>query len=230
MIVSHRYRFIFLKTRKTAGTSIEIALSRFCGPDDIITPIWKEDEGTRRQLGYRGPQNYLAPIGDYTLADWKNWLVKRRRKLRFYNHMPASEIRFHVGQPVWDSYYKFCFERNPWDRVISQYFWRGRLRPGQTMTGFLATDGPALLRRSGYEMYTIDNRVAVDRICRYENLAEELETVRTRLGIPEPLALPWAKAQFRTDKRSYNEILNASEKAKIAALFREEIDLLGYEV
>ncbi|MEL6382956.1 MAG: chondroitin 4-O-sulfotransferase, partial [Cyanobacteria bacterium J06626_18] len=32
MIISHEYKFIFLKTRKTAGTSIEIALSKFCGP------------------------------------------------------------------------------------------------------------------------------------------------------------------------------------------------------
>lgn len=32
MIVSHRYRYIFIKTKKTAGTSIEIALSRHCGP------------------------------------------------------------------------------------------------------------------------------------------------------------------------------------------------------
>ena len=27
-----------MKTRKTAGTSIQSALSEFCGPDDIITP------------------------------------------------------------------------------------------------------------------------------------------------------------------------------------------------
>jgi hypothetical protein len=39
MIVSHKYKFIFLKTKKTAGTSIEISLSRYCDEDDIITPL-----------------------------------------------------------------------------------------------------------------------------------------------------------------------------------------------
>ena len=43
MIASHQHRFIFLKTRKTAGTSVEIALSKVCGPDDIITEISPED-------------------------------------------------------------------------------------------------------------------------------------------------------------------------------------------
>ena len=39
MIISHKHKFIFIKTRKTAGTSIELFLSRFCGPEDIITPF-----------------------------------------------------------------------------------------------------------------------------------------------------------------------------------------------
>ena len=47
MIISHEHKFIFLKTRKTAGTSIELALSGLCGPDDIITPISPNDEPLR---------------------------------------------------------------------------------------------------------------------------------------------------------------------------------------
>ena len=65
MIISHKYKFIFFKTSKTAGTSIEIALSKFCDKDDIITPISKEDEQLRRKLGYRGPQNYK-----FSLSEW----------------------------------------------------------------------------------------------------------------------------------------------------------------
>ncbi len=57
MIISHKYKFIFLKTKKTAGTSIEISLSRYCGDKDIITPIMFEDEKIRADLG-KYPQNY----------------------------------------------------------------------------------------------------------------------------------------------------------------------------
>jgi len=59
MILSKTNNYIFLKTTKTAGTSFEIALSKYVGPDDVVTPISEEDEATRAKLGYRGPQNYL---------------------------------------------------------------------------------------------------------------------------------------------------------------------------
>ena len=64
MILSHKHKFIFIKTRKTAGTSIEIALSRFCGKDDIITPISPEDEKIRKKIGVK-PQNYHESIYDF---------------------------------------------------------------------------------------------------------------------------------------------------------------------
>ena len=39
MIVSHKHKFIFIKTNKTAGTSVEIALSNSAVDEDIITRI-----------------------------------------------------------------------------------------------------------------------------------------------------------------------------------------------
>ena len=35
MIISHKHKFIFFKTRKTAGTSLQIALSEFCEDGDV---------------------------------------------------------------------------------------------------------------------------------------------------------------------------------------------------
>ena len=36
MIISHKHQFIFIKTVKTAGTSIEVLLDSICGPDDVV--------------------------------------------------------------------------------------------------------------------------------------------------------------------------------------------------
>lgn len=47
MIVSHKYKFIFIKCAKTAGTSLEMYLDPLCGDSDVLTPFWTPEEGHR---------------------------------------------------------------------------------------------------------------------------------------------------------------------------------------
>ena len=213
MIISHKYKYIFLKTSKTVGTSIEIALSKFCGEQDIITPIMKEDEVIRQNLGYKGPQNYLEPD---------------RKEVRYYNHISAAEIIPRIGAKVWNSYFKFCFERNPFERVISQYFFHCRTEPRPSIFEFIQSGAPLALHKRGYQLYTIDNEIVVNRICLYENLEDDLESVRVLLNLPEPLELPLAKTSHRIDKSSYKEILSKREQALIREMFLIEFSLFGY--
>jgi len=229
MIISHKYKFIFLKTNKTAGTSIEIALSGICGSNDIISPISPEDEKTRSALGYPGPQHHLASASEYGIVDVARLLVQGRKKNRFYNHMPATELKAVIGEETWNGYYKFCFERNPWDRAISLYYWRCKSEPRPTIAEFIDSGALKRLKRKGHELYSINGQVAVDKVCRYENISAELEAIRTRLGIPDQLVLPNAKSRFRKDQRSYCDILDAQQQARIANLFSDEIELMGYE-
>ncbi len=229
MIISHDYKFIFIKTNKTAGTSIEIALSRFCGLNDIITTIPEKDEEIRRSLGYRGPQNYLVTGSEMNSQESRRLARKGKKERKYYNHISANRIRRYIGQPIWDSYFKFCVERNPWDRLISMYYWHCRSEPRPTIAEFLDSDIPLRLKLRGRDLYMIDGRVAVDAVCRFESLSEDLEKIRLQLGIPEKLELPRTKSTFRKDKRNYREILSDAERARIAELFAEEIDLIGYQ-
>ena len=119
---------------KTASTSIEIALSKICGKDDIITPISLDDEKKRQLNGSPGPQNYLTPLSQYSLRELAKRLLRNEKKFTFYNHITAREIKTAIGDEVWNSYYKFCFERNPWDKIISHYYWHYKTdsRPAST--------------------------------------------------------------------------------------------------
>jgi len=229
MIISHKYKFIFLKTNKTAGTSVEIALSKFCGANGIITPVTREDEKIRRQLGYPGPQNCLAPITDYGLIDWIRLIVKAKRKLTYYNHISAVEVKELIGEQIWNNYFKFCIERNPWDRFVSFYYWCNQSEPRPPISDFLNSQVPLILKRRGFEVYTINGKIAVDRVCFFENLKDDLEEVRVRLGLPEELELPRAKSSYRKDRRSYREVLNANQRDLIKKLFNQEISYFGYE-
>ncbi|HET6616578.1 MAG TPA: sulfotransferase family 2 domain-containing protein [Gemmatimonadota bacterium] len=227
MILSHRHRFIFVKTKRTAGTSLEIALSALCGPEDVITPITAPDEADRRRLGYRGPQNLRPPPRSpgRRLVD----LARRRKAPRFRNHMPAARIRALLPRSTWDTYFKFCFDRNPWDRAISLYYWLGGQRRFDSIADFLRSGVERPL--SNFDRYAIDGRVAVDRVFRYEDMEEALGQISRRLDLARPLTLPdqRAKGTSRTDRRPYRDVLTEEERDLIADLCAREIRLLGYE-
>lgn len=229
MIISHKNKFIFLKTNKTAGTSIEIALSKFCDHKDIITPITYEDEKIRNKFGFYGPQNYLLPISEYKFKDILKFLIKLKRKKKFYNHISALEIKELVSFEVWKKYLKFCVERNPWDRAISLYYNLYEKEPRPSIAEFVNSDSLLILKKRGFNLYTIGGQIVVDKICRFENLSEDLEEIRRALELPEKLDLPRAKSRFRKDHRSYRDLLGKKEKKRIFELFSHEIRLMGYK-
>ena len=228
MIISHEHKFIFLKTTKTAGTSIEIALSEYCGPQDIITPISAADEKTRTVLGYRGPQNYMIPFARYSFFDMVYSLI-RGKKRRYFNHISAKPVRWFIGEEIWQSYFKFCFARNPWDRAVSQYYWRRAEGAPHSFTEFIDSHNLKSLKKKGFGLYTIDGDVAVDRVCLYENMAAELAYISERLQLPGKLSLPRSKSSSRRDKEHYSSFFDKKDRDKVGQLFAEEINLLGYE-
>jgi hypothetical protein len=44
--------------------------------------------------------------------------------------MPAREVKQRVPVYVWNGYFKFCVERNPWDKVLSHYNMHARREGG----------------------------------------------------------------------------------------------------
>lgn len=228
MIISHKHKFIFIKNRKTAGTSHEIALSTLCGPDDIITSIDPKDEEARKELGGTSPQNFKLPLSRHSWYEKLGLLIGEDRK-SYYNHISAQEVKDYIGEEVWNSYYKFCFERNPWDKVLSQYNARGGAAAFGSVKGHIAAG--ELARFRGFDMYTIKGNVAVDDILRYEDMDAGLARISEKLNLTEPLSMPRykAKGDRRKDRRPYQEVFTEEEKEMVAVIFAREIKLLGYE-
>ena len=96
-IVNHKYKFIFIKTKKTAGTSMEISLSKFCNNKDTITLIKSSDEILRKKLKFQGPTNYAYFNTNYLFNFIGLWIFKFNKiytifkKILKYNDKPVLE-------------------------------------------------------------------------------------------------------------------------------------------
>jgi hypothetical protein len=53
---------LFIKPKKVAGTSVEIALSCNADPSDIVTPLAPIDEKVRHKCGGQFPTNWARSL------------------------------------------------------------------------------------------------------------------------------------------------------------------------
>jgi Sulfotransferase family len=224
VIISHSHRYIFIKSEKTAGTSVEAALSTHCTDTDMVTPL-----------------------GDYWFnrGERDEWIHSSMNAEGFFQHDPAAEVKRKVAPEIWNDYFKFSIVRNPWDRVVSNFSWEARnkpdLRPNQRWyhrlgvryDEFRATT--MLFRKfvasdwtTNDRFYVLDGALCVDFVIRYERLTEDLADVCRRVGLP-PVALPHLKAGLRNGGHSYAEYYDEASKAIVAKRHANDIRLFGYE-
>lgn len=143
--------------------------------------------------------------------------------------MPATEVRARLDQRVFSEYFKFCVERNPWDKFLS-FYWMVKQRQYSNLTidEFLDFEDIGL----NYPLYTdpTQHLVLVDRIIRYEDLVLGLDEIFNNLGIVWNGDLNYrAKGEYRKDLRHYREVLSERQAQIIYDRFKVEIDLHGYE-
>lgn len=195
MIISHKFKFIFIKTAKTAGTSIEVFLSQVCGDNDVVTPI-------------------IPHVEPHVARNYKG----------FKNHMPAKKIRKKVSNNIWNNYFKFCVERNPWDKTLSHYHMINERQGGNLTLDDYFNRGKFC---TNYPKYTdASGNIMVDRVIKYESLTEELAEVFEKLSIPFEGSLGvQAKSFYRKDRRPYQQIFSKWQKEKVEEIFAKEIQL-----
>ena len=205
MIISHKHKFIFIHTNKCAGTSIEVSLASVCGSSDIIGPVTLENLPS----DYKHPENY--------------------NKNKFEDTMSAKDIKDNIPLECWEGYTKFSVVRNPWDRMVSAWFWQTR-GGGEFVKRNLQTflSNPVLKPISMSEQLTIDNSVCTDFLIRYENLNEDYKKVCKLLKI-NPIELPHAKAGYKSKDVPYWEHYDEHTKNIIEFRFKDDIENFEYK-
>lgn len=226
MIVSHAHRFVFVKNPKTAGSSVEVALSAVCGADDVVTVLTPPEPGHHP----RNVTAFRSSLADLPPTDGDNWLTSAlgTRPSTWPDgampHLPAHVVARSHPQ-MWSEYFTFVVERNPWDKLVSAY--HREVATGQELE-FASWLPLGISLYAGSHIYRdVDGEVIVDRILRYEDLDTEIRQVFAHLGLPFD-GLPRSKAGFRpTD--TYREYYTDELRAAVATGCAWEIAHLGYE-
>jgi hypothetical protein len=224
MIISHSKQFIFVKCRKTASTSLERTLVNHLGSRDIWTPISSPARDGQNYFSY-WPLDWLAAkfktVGDSLGRDCPLFL-------RYYHdHMAAERIAKLVPREVFQRYYKFCFDRNPWDFAVSLFEHRvGKKRYRYRDFDRFLHEYPII---QNWQLYTSRNQVIVDDVFRYEDLEQMIPVISRRTKIDIEQIIYRDKATFRDRHQSYKSYYTQSSRDLVAARWAQTIKLLGYD-
>lgn len=199
MIISHKHQFIFVKTRKTAGSTLEKLLFPFLGETDICTG---------------SPRDNTPRINTSITNGHMSW-----RKIQ-------------VSFPKeWDTYYKFTIERNPWDKVVSSYFWHKLIK--EERFGTMSFEEYVMtcdLLPVDWSIYGDQTGVKVDTVYRYEDLPQMYEELNNKYGFDisrETLMETRLKSGIRK-VADYRDMHTEATQNKVANLFKQEIAFMRY--
>jgi hypothetical protein len=142
-------------------------------------------------------------------------------------------------------YFKFSFVRNPWDRLVSSYFflksggmngtdanWAGTvLKPyddfGSFIRGWLTSENVAsgVHFRPQHEFICApDGKMMMDFLGRMENLDYDFAQVARRLGCKETLK----KVNVGDQQRHYSSFYDADTREIVRRVYERDIDFFGY--
>ena len=201
MIISHYFKFIFIKTNKTAGTSVEWALSKHLREGDMLTTIIEEKERQKH-------------INTQSLIYLNQDLPPRTRR-KFKPHSPLSIA--HKIFPETKKYFSFSVLRNPFQRYISGFRYHRsqaiqRAINAEAMPDLEATlqrqfnqyinsnQGLGLMRKGKNLFDYCDaegNHISIDRILKLESIERTIQSCLSPLGLDiDPKEIPRLKSQY----------------------------------
>lgn len=168
--------------------------------------------------------------------------VKRKGR----NHMPWYVYR-NANPRRFNSYFKFCFVRNPWDRAYSAYRYlinggngTHDLELADSVRAFgsfdkFVMDGlaqgmfrslPLFLPQSNFVLGHNDH-LKVDFVGRFENFENDIRQVTGRLHLKS--TVPHLNRSMHNNKHSYQEAYHSAEAIEaIEAIYIQDINTFDY--
>ena len=204
MIVSALHKFIFAAIPKTGTHSVRQALREHMGPSDL------------EQVGLFVQKRFPIP----ELAQLQ------------HGHLSLQQIRPYLRPEEWQSFFKFAFVRNPFDRFISYCAFMTREQgdfeqdPQRVMRHFIANPPMAHILFQPQHRFVTDEQgeLLADQIGRVEEMQQSYDEIARRIGIPTA-SLERVNSSKRRD---YREYYDDSLKDSVAALYSRDLILFGY--
>ena len=209
-MICRRRKIIFIHIPKTGGTSVE---------------------------------NLFWPLNKYKRSERNLWMGFKRPMFNKYQtgglqHLTASLIKREVGSREFAKCFKFTFDRNPWDKVISQYLSMGKRKD---LRGFVGMESGFSLKQyldciskrshvQWEEQYKfiedVDGKSLVDWVGKFESISDDIDIIRSILDLDKGEKLPHVNKS--SSRLHYSHYYDLESKEVVGEMYAKDISRFGY--
>ncbi|HKL62944.1 MAG TPA: sulfotransferase family 2 domain-containing protein [Woeseiaceae bacterium] len=205
MIVSHRHRFVFVAVPRVATRALRQALTMQLDAMD-----WQQQNLFAR---------HRLPVPDLAAAE--------------HGHLSVRDLRPRLPQEYWQSYLKFAFVRDPFERFVDSFLSLEAADdpdPAAVAVRMKRALGTQRFRRRRLTLpqrhFLVDEegRLAVDFVGRFETLDASWRQLCTRLGLA---AVPLARRR-EPERQDWTRYYDAELAGMVADYYRDDLECFGY--
>lgn len=149
---------------------------------------------------------------------------------RLSQHATANAIAAAFGTDF-DTYFRFAFVRNPWDRLWSWYSMR-RSATGDTKMTFdafldlwIPPHGPLVLTSQTDSLHSPSGELRVHALGRYENFASDLKAIFKQAELPLPSEIPHLNA---SGAGHYSQFYSDYGRHLVERAYRADLENFDY--
>lgn len=222
MIISYRYKFLFIHIPKTAGTSVTkhfVPYARFV--DRLVYGYWF----TRKIAGMMNRFLGWQDIGYMPYTG-------------FLKHGTALDAKNKLPEEVFKSLFKFAFVRNPWDWKVSLYLyiqWNPKhkfyeITSSMSFSDFIKWNISQNPKRQIDFVSDESGKIITNFVGKFEDLYEDFETIKSKLSLPNlGTTLPQTNISKNREFKDYRKYYNDETCSLVGEYFQDDIETFGYK-
>jgi hypothetical protein len=217
--INHDLKAIFIHVHKTGGTYISYMLHKYYGFKNYYLHRPDHDKfcfNKKKTNKYINYENRIHGV------------------LAYYKTSPYINKKMKMTPQKWDSYYKFSFIRNPYDKIVSAWYHVNRYNI--PFSNFLnlkdICNDVEYMHTFMPQVRNIINekgKISINFIGHFENLEDDFQIILKNIGVKAIIH----DVEKKMNKRGHNpfyEYYDQETLDKVNILLKEDFEKLDYEI
>jgi len=217
--INHDLKAIFIHVHKTGGTYISYMLHKYYGFKNFYI---------------RRPDHDSFCFNKKKITKYLNFENRIHGVLNYYKSSAFINKKMGMNSQKWNSYYKFCFIRNPYDKIVSAWYHLNRFNI--PFTNFLNlykvcndVEYMHVFMPQVRNMINEKGKINLNYIGKFENLEEDFQIILKNIGIKNIIhdIKEMNKRNHLPFFEYYNDQITLD---KVNKILKEDFQLLNYNI